>query len=315
MISDIQKEEIRKLILGSGAVATGFAEATPVDARAAYEYDKWIGEGHHASMGYLERHAPLRKDPSNVLEKVRTVISTAFSYEPQEPSVATAPAIACYAWGDDYHDVIRRRLAPVVDRLKTEYGHDWRICIDSAPIPERYWAMKAGIGRRGINGSVGVDGYGCNIFLAEILTSLPVAPDAPTEAFCHNCGACVKACPTGALLGDGTVNCRRCINYLTIEHRGEWDAEGKVAMATPQGRRSLFGCDICHNVCPLNKGARPTLIEEFFPRKEIISLTSGDGARMNQSDFSSRFKGSPIKRAKLEGLLRNALNSLSDQTQ
>ncbi|MDE6793796.1 MAG: tRNA epoxyqueuosine(34) reductase QueG [Muribaculaceae bacterium] len=336
------KETITSAIKATGAVAVGFAEAAEVDPQVISDYQEWIAGGNHAGMDYLARHAVLKSHPRYVLEDAATVISIAYSYAPAVWRDPALPVIAAYAYGDDYHDVLRRRLEPVVADLKQRFGGSWRICIDSAPLAERYWAIKSGIGRRGLNGSVIVDGYGSYIFLVEILTSLPLPSDEPSDTFCARCGECLKACPQNALRPDGTIDCRRCLNYLTIEHRGDWEGEELEAMQTPAAKHTLFGCDICQRVCPHNRNLTPTNIPEFYPRKGIISpnapspytseginsstipsIYTSEGIKnlniissytiegiksMSQTEFSTLFKGSPIKRAKLAGFLRNASN-------
>lgn len=306
------KEDIREILSGSGAIAIGFATASTVDKDATCKYDKWIEEGNHAGMEYLKNHATLKTHPSHVLENVSTVISMAFSHAPAKTRDESLPVIACYAYGEDYHDVLRKRLKPIVERLKNKYGGEWRICIDSAPLPERYWAMKCGIGRIGKNGSIIVDNFGSYIFLVEVLTTLTVPPDEARKDVCMNCGACIKACPQGALLNDGTVDSRRCINYLTIEHKGKWEGEYHNAMQTDAARHSLYGCDICQKVCPYNKDVPASNIIEFYPKEELLTLTKEKVMTMTQEEFSKFFKGSAIKRAKLNGLRRNAENIISD---
>lgn len=304
------KEDIRQTLLSTGAVAAGFAAAQDVGEEVSRQYEAWIGEGHHAGMEYLARHSTLKKHPRHVMEDTATVISLAYSYAPSALRAPSLPAIACYAYGKDYHDVIRQRLNEVVGTLRERYGGNWRVCVDTAPIAERYWAVKAGIGKRGENGSVIVDNCGSLCFLAEVLTSLQTTPDAPSEASCIGCGACRKACPTGALLEVGTIDSRRCLNYLTIEHRGEWTGEMLETMHSRAGRESLYGCDICQTVCPHNKGAAPSAIMEFAPAAGILTLDADDVAAMTAQGFSAFFKGSAIKRAKFDGLLRNAGNVL-----
>lgn len=306
------KEAIRRAMLEAGASAVGFAEAAPIDAAAAESYRRWIGEGCHAGMDYLERHAPLKLHPCHVLEDAATVVSMAFSYVPDLQRDPAKPAVACYAWGEDYHDVIRKRLSAAVEGLQARFGGSWRICVDTAPLPERYWALRSGIGRKGKNGSVIVDNCGSLCFLAEVLTSHSVAPDEPSEASCMQCGACTRACPTGALMPDGTVDARKCLSYLTIEHRGEWIGEGCEAMDTPAGRHTLYGCDICQRVCPHNNGAAPSGISEFHISEKILNLDAEKAAGMTQHEFSAYFKGSAIKRCRLDGLRRNALHILKD---
>lgn len=306
------KNEIRETLLASGAVAIGFARAEQVEADVIAGYNRWIENGHQAGMNYLERHAILKPDPSNVLENVSTVISLAFSYAPAQRRGKELPAIACYAYGEDYHDVLRKRLTPIVECLKNEQGGEWRICIDSAPLSERYWAIKCGIGKRGRNGSVIVDNFGSYIFLVEVLTTLTIAPDEPRMDMCMNCGACIKACPQGALMPDGTVDARKCINYLTIEHRGEWEGADRETMQTDAAKNALFGCDICQDVCPHNRNIPPTNIPEFQPKEELLSLTAEQAIKMSREEFSRLFKGSPVKRAKFEGFRRNASNLTQD---
>lgn len=306
----VDKEEIRERILQAGALAAGFAEARDIDAEELRRHEQWIGEGRHAGMDYLARHLSLKGNPSSVVENAATVISVAFSYAPSAVRDDSLPAIACYALGEDYHDVIRRRLTPVTEHFKVEYGGEWRICIDSAPLPERYWAKKCGIGMQGKNGSVIVESAGSYVFLAEIVTTVRIAPDEPSRGICSQCGECSRACPQNALSEDGTIDSRRCLNYLTIEHRGPWEAEMAEAMLTEAARHTLFGCDICQKVCPHNKTVVPTDIGEFQPKPQIMNLTAEEVLAMTQPGFSAMMKGSPLKRAKLEGLRRNAANTL-----
>ena len=304
------KETIRAAMLQSGAVAVGFARAADIGEETMDGYRRWISNGMHAGMAYLSRHTELKRNPRSVLTDAATVISVAFSYAPSSFRRSTLPVIACYAYGKDYHDVIRGRLDEAVRKLSERLGGSWRVCIDSAPVAERYWALKSGIGRNGRNGSVIVENCGCYCFLAEILTSHPVAPDTPSEASCAGCGACVAACPTGALRHDGKIDSARCLSYLTIEHRGEWEGEMLAAMRSDAGKNCLFGCDACLRACPHNRDVEPTRIPEFIPSEEIMTLDADTVTKMTQVEFSAMFKGSPIKRAKLDGLRRNALNIL-----
>ena len=299
------KERLRKMILDAGAVAAGFAAATPVDERETLLLSRFVEEGRHAGMEFLRRHVALRGDPCNVLPGVRTIISCAFSFASKEKRDPALPHISAYALGKDYHDVLRRILSGVMEKFSATHPSSWRVCVDSAPLPERWWALRAGIGERGLNGSVIVDGAGPTCFLAEILTTLQFEPDRPSERTCGGCGRCVEACPTGALRSDGSLDARRCISYLTIEHRGEWDSEGSLAMATPAGKETMFGCDRCLRACPRSKGAEETTIPDFRPNPEIMALTAEKAASLTQEEFSTLFRGSPIKRARLSGLKRN----------
>lgn len=306
------KSDLREAFLQAGAVAVGFAQAAPVSAEMKGRYECWLSEGRNAGMNYMRNHLELRADPRLLLPETATVIVTAFSFAP-DPSDDPAPGrIASYAYGLDYHDVLRTRLNNAIQTLSGRVSAQWRICIDSAPLPERYWAVKAGVGYTGRNGAIIVPGHGGMVFLALILTTLPVEADEPLGLRCAGCNLCRQSCPGHAIAEDGTVDARRCLSYLTIEHRGDWtDPVALDVMATEAGRRCLFGCDICLRVCPHNQGAVPTAIEEFRPLPAIPLLTPERILSMDQTEFSSLLKGSPIKRAKLPGLRRNALNTLN----
>lgn len=310
MKSEDMKEGIRGALLAAGAVAAGFARSADISDHAYESYVRWINRGMHADMDYLRRHSVLRRNPRNVLPDAATVISLAFPYAPGRWRADDLPQIACYAYGIDYHEVIRNRLSPIVESLKPEYGGNWRICVDTAPVAERYWAVKSGIGIRGLNGSVIVPGHGSFVFLAEVLTSLPLEPDDASVGTCGACGKCREACPQGAICSDGMIDASRCINYLTIEHRGAWTGEKLGSMSTEAARRSLYGCDICQKVCSHNRGIPPTEIAEFQPCEGILTLTAEMVSDMDAAAFSSFFSHSAIKRAKLDGLHRNALNTL-----
>lgn len=306
-------------------------------------YRQWLATGHAAGMSYMHNHEEIRQNPELLLSEAKTIISIACPYASSVKRDPALPQIASYALGDDYHDAIRKFLTPFIQSLKETYDGDYRLCIDSAPIFERYFAEKAGIGSRCDNGLISTPGFGTKIFLAEILTTAEVdikpsyaeisevgecsLTTIPEETFadwrCTHCGACRKACPAGALQSDSTVDARRCLSYLTIEHRGDWDEVGRAAMSTPAGRRTLYGCDLCQNVCPLNSPARESsrlpgiddtrskqIIPALRPREEILSLTPEKILSLTPESFSLLFRRSPIKRAKLAGLLRNARNLL-----
>jgi len=300
------EDRIRKIFMKSGAVSVGFASACEVEAGYARSFSEWLESGCNAGMAYMANHAALRKDPHLLLEGTSTVISLAFPFAPDKFRDNGLGMIACYAYGLDYHDIIRLRLSEAVKEAAEEFGGEYRICIDSAPVAERYWAVKAGVGFRGDNGSVIVPGHGGMVFLAEVLTTLKLTPDTPLKQECLHCGACTRACPGKALKSDGTVDSRRCISYLTIEHRGEWtEPEAIETMSTPAGENAIFGCDICLRACPLNKNIPATSIPEFRPLSGLMELSRAELSGLSPESFSRLFKDSPIKRAKLAGILRN----------
>ena len=296
------KEKIRSSLLDAGAIAVGFAKAGEIDAEADESYKKWIGEGYNGEMAYLERHIPLRFSTENVLPGAATVISMAFGYAPKKRRSDLYPYIASYADGEDYHIVLRERLQPIINDFEKEYGGKWRICIDSAPVAERYWAVKSGIGFRGLNGSIIIDCYGSLCFLVEILTTLEITPDSPSTGFCSRCGKCIRECPGKALRGDGTMDARNCINYLTIEKKGDFSESENFLISGGSGY--LFGCDRCQRVCHYNHGSNPA--QEIFKSK-ILDLKAEDILSMSREDFKKRFLRSPLFYAGYDKLHRNAL--------
>ena len=297
------KETIRQILLTTGASAVGFAKAGEIDGNVADSYDLWIKDGCNAGMSYLHKHSSLRRHTDNVLEGANTVISLAFSYSPEKWLDHKIFQIACYAYGEDYHEVIRKFLFPKIEELKQMFGGKWRLCIDSAPVAERYWALTSGIGIKGDNGAVIVEGCGSLCFLAEILTSLQIEPDLPLKKDCGHCRQCIAACPTGALKNDGFIDSRLCINYLTIEKKDDFSDEEKNFLK--RASYPLFGCDRCLKVCKHNHNIKPTSIKEFQLSESIKKISCDEILGMNELDFSEKFGNSPFKRSGLAGLKRN----------
>lgn len=290
------KSILRRLLARAGAYRSGFATAGDIDTAAAAQFDSWLAGGCHAGMDWLVRHRSLRLHPANVLPGVHTVIVAAFPY----PAHVGHPLVADYALGADYHRVLRARLEPVAGYLRRECGALARICIDSAPLPERYWAVRAGVGFTGLNGQLYIPGAGAAFHLAEILTTLSLPPDDPVESGCTACGECVRACPAGALRGDGTLDARRCLSYLTIEHRGD----------LPDGTRlhgRIYGCDACRRACPLTRDARvPEPLPQLMPRPEVCALTRDDYAAITASRWRRLLADTPLAHTAPSRLRRNA---------
>ncbi|MDE6526987.1 MAG: tRNA epoxyqueuosine(34) reductase QueG [Muribaculaceae bacterium] len=294
---DSRRDLVRALCLQAGACACGIAEATPVDDSAAELYDSWIAQGRHGTMDYLARYSDVRRDPTLLLEGARSVIVCAFAYGDSRRS----PLFADYALGDDYHTVLRDMLRPVAAALEEDVpGSATRICIDTAPLRERYWAQRAGLGFTGLNNQLIIPGIGSAVFLATILWTADATADAPCLGHCSGCQACVRACPGKALDGNGGMDARRCLSYLTIEHRGELPDDISLPAR-------IYGCDICRDVCPLGaaKKALP-LLQALQARPEILALDIDAIRSLDRDSFSATFRRSAVKRAKLEGLLRNA---------
>lgn len=294
------KEAVRRLVLDAGASRVAFAEATETSDADRRVMAEWLDAGRHGEMGYMERYGDLRSDPRLLLDGAKTVICCAFDYR----QAASHPLFADYAIGLDYHEVIRQRLSVAAAEITGRWGGETRICVDTAPIRERYWAAASGLGFIGLNGQIIVEGIGSKVFLAEILWTEAIIPDRPAERQnCGNCGACVRACPGNALDGRCGVDARRCLSYLTIEYRGK----------LPDGLRlngRIYGCDICQDVCPHNRRDAATAIDEFRPSPELQALTAEDIIEMEPQDFNRLFRHSAVKRTKLTGLQRNALSLL-----
>lgn len=293
----IDREALRQTITAaSGALRVGFACAAAVDADARDIYLRWIADGRHGEMSYLERYQDVRDDPRLLLDGAATVISCAFDY--RQPH--RHPLFADYALGRDYHEVVRERLTDAAEAITATYGGQTRVCVDTAPIRERYWAARAGIGRIGLNNQLIVDGVGSQVFLGEIIWTVDVEPDHAAEGHgCGDCRACVRACPAGALDGCGSIDARRCLSYLTIEYRGE------LPRPLPRGGR-IYGCDICQAVCPrCVPAADSNPIADLAARPSVMSLDREAIAAMTQEDFSRIFTHSAVKRCKLAGLKRN----------
>ena len=278
-------------------------------------YRQWIENGYAGKMGYLERHLPLKVDVRQLLTEAKSVISLAMNYYTLDPPKALAedPArgqISRYAWGDDYHDVIRQRLSELVDFIQktAETELKTRVCVDTAPIIEREYAQKAGIGWIGKNTNLIHWRSGSWYFLAEVLIDIDLESDtAPLRGSCGTCTRCIEACPTDAIIEPNLLDSRLCISYLTIELK-----ESIPKTLRPKIGNLIFGCDICQEVCPWNSKAVPTDEPAFQPRDGNLTPKLLSLIGMTQQEFSRRFKGSPIKRTKRRGFLRNVLVAIGN---
>ncbi|HTM49729.1 MAG TPA: tRNA epoxyqueuosine(34) reductase QueG [Bryobacteraceae bacterium] len=283
----------------------GIARALPVSD--AESYHRWVAQGFAGEMNYLtDRRAGVRDDPRHLLPSARSILCVGKLYNGPQPystkyRESELAWISRYAWGEDYHGILRRGLQQVADRLLETEPFEYKICVDTAPLLERAYARLAGLGWIGRNTCLINQPMGSWFFLGELLTSLDLEPDSPPSDRCGTCTRCVDACPTGALLPDGdsyTLDSRLCISYFTIESR----------QAVPNARRQeignhVFGCDICQDVCPWN-GRSPVSSEPGFaaghfapPLEELAELT--------EEEFREMFRSSPIRRSRYSGFLRN----------
>ena len=296
----MSRREIRDLAAQCGFELAGVAAALPHEDAARYL--EWVERGLAGRMGYLtDRRAALRTDPRQLLPSARSIICVGKLYNGPLPySIeydSTERAwISRYAWGDDYHDVMRGGLERLAAALGTD--HEWKVCVDTAPLLERSYARSAGLGWIGKNTCLINEPLGSWFFLGELLTSLELAPaDSPPPDRCGTCTRCIDACPTQALT-PYELDATRCISYFTIELRGAVPDEHRAGIG-----RHVFGCDICQDVCPWNRRAPETSEAAFAPREVAPPLEKL--AALTEEEFRAMFAGSPVKRARYSGFLRN----------
>jgi len=273
---------------------------------------EWVARGHAGEMGYLTTQVAKRSDLRTAFPWARSVIATALQYDTPHPYSTDAPAdrgwIARYAWGDDYHDVMKVMLDRVVARLQVEAGpFTARVYVDTGPVVERAYAAAAGIGAWGKNTCLLHPEHGSWFFLGEAVTDLDLPADAPRADMCGSCTACLTACPTGAFPAPYVLDATRCISYLTIEVKGDVPEEMREEMG-----RHVFGCDICQDVCPWNRRRRHQGDPAFEPRPGLVAPDLEELAGLDEEGFRERFRRSPVKRAKRRGLLRSVAMALGN---
>lgn len=301
----LSSEAIKQKALELGFDACGIAPATDLPELAFLQ--EWLGRGYAGSMEYLQRSAARRADVRQVLPEARTVIVTATVYNTRRPySIECADPsrghIARYAWGDDYHEVIKIRLESLLSWMRTESPEPFeaRTYVDTGPVQERVYAQHGGIGWIGKNTCVIHPELGSWILLGEILCSLPLAVDPPATDQCGTCSLCLEACPTGAILEPGVLDARRCISYLTIELRGPIPDEWRDGIGT-----HVYGCDVCQEVCPWNQTA-PVSDDPAWQPRPVWDLPSLASLRdMSDDDLRAALRGSAMQRAKPQGIRRN----------
>lgn len=294
-------EEIKQYALSLGFDACGICRARNSEQEA--NYMKWLSEECHADMAYLERNIDKRMDPRLLVDGAKSIISVALNYFPHSFQHENVPKFAYYAYGEDYHDVVKGKLKQLFDFIKLRFPDvSGRYFSDSAPVLERFWAAQAGLGFIGKNTLLIIPRKGSYFFLGELILDLELDYDSPINLNCGKCRRCLDACPTGALEKPHWLNARKCISYQTIENKDDISPE-----IAPLLSNNVYGCDICQIVCPWNRYARSHTTPEFLPSPEFLSLDYEKLKEMDEETYRHIFRKSAVKRAKFSGLKRNVI--------
>tara|TARA_B100000003_G_scaffold202183_1_gene211119 strand:+ start:1213 stop:2130 length:918 start_codon:yes stop_codon:yes gene_type:complete len=284
----------------------GFSSVGISKARHLHEeenkFEKWLSKGFQGSMNYLEKNLNKRLDPRKLVPGSKSIISLSYNYYPKKNiDKKNNFIISKYAYGKDYHKVIKKKLKILFRSIKEKIGDvEGRVFVDSAPVHERAWAKLSGLGWIGKNSLLINEKKGSYFFLAEIICDLDLEYDSPVANRCGKCTKCIDACPTDAITSAQIINANKCISYLTIENKKEIPTELKNNL-----NDAIFGCDICQDVCPWNKFSKPHKEESFNPKNELSSLKKTDWIELTEETFNKIFEGSAVKRAKYEGIIRN----------
>jgi len=279
----------------------GIAQASPL-TREGEKLTRWLSLGYHGTMKYMENHAEMRTDVTKLVPDTQSVIVVLLNYfTDKKQADPHAPVISKYAYGKDYHPIIRKKLEFLLQFINSAIGKtSGRGFSDSAPVMDKAWAVRAGTGWMGKNSNLISPGKGSFLFIGTLMVDRPLHYDTPISDLCGDCDRCIRACPTHAIVNPCVVDGSRCISYLTIEHKGEIPPAFSDKL-----RNRVFGCDICQDVCPWNRKAIPHGTEKLLPLKGLLEMNREEWYRLLEEKFNSLFSGSPVKRAGYEGLRRN----------
>lgn len=331
MSSRYSRKEIKVEAERLGFFACGIARAEPVDAETAAAVRGWISKGNQATMDYMANYTEKRLNPCLLVPGTKSIVSLAMNYAPAQTMPETEYQLAAYAYGQDYHDVMKAKLrqlaaliankfegesdsevgendgdntaitTPKTNETSEEPVGEIRVFVDTAPVLERYWAQRAGLGWIGKNHQLIIPRAGSMFFLGEIFLPYEFdSYDSPMLSHCGNCRRCIEACPTCAITDEWGFDSERCLSYQLIENRGELSEQAKQSMGT-----TIYGCDRCQTACPWNKFATPNTTPEFQPKSELLAMTKADWHNLTIDEYRALFKGSAVKRVKFDGLKRN----------
>lgn len=331
MSSRYSRKEIKVEAERLGFFACGIARAEPVDAETAAAVRGWISKGSQATMDYMANYTEKRLNPCLLVPGTKSIVSLAMNYAPAQTMPETEYQLAAYAYGQDYHDVMKAKLrqlaaliankfegesdsevgendgdstaitTPKTNETSEEPASEIRVFVDTAPVLERYWAQRAGLGWIGKNHQLIIPRAGSMFFLGEIFLPYEFdSYDSPMPSRCGNCRRCIEACPTCAITDEWGFDSEKCLSYQLIENRGELSEQAKQSMGT-----TIYGCDRCQTACPWNKFATPNTTPEFQPKSELLAMTKADWHNLTIDEYRALFKGSAVKRVKFDGLKRN----------
>jgi len=331
MSSRYSRKEIKVEAERLGFFACGIARAEPVDAKTAAAVRGWISKGSQATMDYMANYTEKRLNPCLLVPGTKSIVSLAMNYAPAQTMPETEYQLAAYAYGQDYHDVMKAKLrqlaaliankfegendsgvgendgdstaitTPKTNETNPEPAGEIRVFVDTAPVLERYWAQRAGLGWIGKNHQLIIPRAGSMFFLGEIFLPYEFdSYDSPMPSRCGNCRRCIEACPTCAITDEWGFDSEKCLSYQLIENRGELSEQAKQSMGT-----TIYGCDRCQTACPWNKFAIPNTTPEFQPKSELLAMTKADWHNLTIDEYRALFKGSAVKRVKFDGLKRN----------
>lgn len=293
---------IKKKALDLGFFYCGISEADFLKEEAP-RLEEWLKRSYNGKMGYMENHFDKRLDPRILVDGAKSVITLLLNYYPKEKQPETdAPKISKYAYGEDYHFIIKDKLKEFIAYIQETIGEvDGRAFVDSAPVMDKAWAKRSGAGWMGKNANIIHPKHGSYFFIAELILDLPLESDGPIKDYCGTCTRCIDSCPTDAIVGPYVVDGSKCISYLTIE------LKDSILPEEFKGKMDnwMFGCDVCQDVCPWNRFSKPHNEPRFLPNPELFSLSRSDWEDISNDIFSNLFKNSAVKRAKLTGLKRN----------
>jgi epoxyqueuosine reductase len=294
--TELIKTEAKRL----GFLSCGIAKAEFLETEAP-RLENWLNNNHHGEMRYMENHFDMRLNPTLLVEGAKSVVSLLLNYYPETIQNQDSFKISKYAYGEDYHFVIKNKLKELLHFIQTEIGDvGGRVFVDSAPVLDKAWAAKSGLGWIGKNSNLITQKVGSFYFIAELIIDLELDYDTPTTDHCGTCTACIDACPTEAIVQPYIVDGSKCISYFTIELKDNLPQEMKGKFAD-----WAFGCDICQDVCPWNKFSKPHQEPLFQPKSELLNFSKKDWKELTEETFKVIFKNSAVKRTKFEGLKRN----------